>query len=284
VPVGTAAASHLFEGFARPRALGVIGALTFLGMAAGPFVGAAILGGLNVEARASRSGLRPQRAHALFAPSWRWVFYINVPIGICALLVAWGGVGRLGDAASERRHRRCRRDHLDGSPWVARLVAITLLGSPDVGGLDPRLVERPRWRPSPSWRRIFTIVRGFRRPDPFIDPRLFKSLTFASRPSSRCSPATRSRPRSSAGRCSSTASSTAAPSSSRSRSGSLAAATAVGALVSGFAGPLPVAAARDARRAARLGRRAALDVALDAGRSRSARWRSYWRSSGPASG
>ncbi len=35
VPVGTAAASHLFGGAARPRALGVVGALTFLGMAAG---------------------------------------------------------------------------------------------------------------------------------------------------------------------------------------------------------------------------------------------------------
>src|SRR5689334_11936654 len=48
VPVGTAAASHLFEGHARPRALGIIGALTFLGMAAGPFLGAAILGGFDV--------------------------------------------------------------------------------------------------------------------------------------------------------------------------------------------------------------------------------------------
>src|SRR4029077_6079384 len=40
VPVATAAAADLFDGQARPRALGVIGALTFLGMAAGPFVGA----------------------------------------------------------------------------------------------------------------------------------------------------------------------------------------------------------------------------------------------------
>ena len=47
VPVGTAAAAHLFSGPARPRALGVIGALTFLGMAAGPFVGAAILGSVH---------------------------------------------------------------------------------------------------------------------------------------------------------------------------------------------------------------------------------------------
>ena len=43
VPVATAAASHLFEGHARPRALGTVAALTFLGMAAGPFLGAAIL-------------------------------------------------------------------------------------------------------------------------------------------------------------------------------------------------------------------------------------------------
>src|SRR6186997_1310109 len=57
VPVGTAAASHLFEGHARPRALGVIGALTFLGMAAGPFLGAAILGGLDVASGLARLGV-----------------------------------------------------------------------------------------------------------------------------------------------------------------------------------------------------------------------------------
>src|SRR5438552_6883888 len=43
VPVATAAASHLFDGPARPRALGAVGALTFLGMAAGPFAGAWIM-------------------------------------------------------------------------------------------------------------------------------------------------------------------------------------------------------------------------------------------------
>ena len=61
VPVATAAASHLFEGHTRPRALGVIGALTFLGMAAGPFVGAAILGGLDVEGGPGLRGRRTRR-------------------------------------------------------------------------------------------------------------------------------------------------------------------------------------------------------------------------------
>ena len=57
MPVGTAAASHLFEGHDRPRALGIIGGLTFLGMAAGPFLGAAILGGFNVGGGLDRLGV-----------------------------------------------------------------------------------------------------------------------------------------------------------------------------------------------------------------------------------
>src|SRR4029079_5510140 len=136
VPVGTAAASHLFEGHARPRALGVIGALTFLGMAAGPFVGAAILGGLNVEAALAALGGGPGDAlHALFAPSWRWVFYINVPIGIAALLIAWAAV-----AGWETPRRGGKIDLVGAALWSVALggalLAVTLLGSPVVGGLD----------------------------------------------------------------------------------------------------------------------------------------------------
>ena len=43
LPLATAGASHLFEGTARARAIGVVGALTFLGMAVGPFIGATVL-------------------------------------------------------------------------------------------------------------------------------------------------------------------------------------------------------------------------------------------------
>ncbi|HET7181794.1 MAG TPA: MFS transporter, partial [Candidatus Limnocylindrales bacterium] len=43
VPVATSAASHLFQGGGRGRALGLVGAVTFLGMAAGPFAGAWVL-------------------------------------------------------------------------------------------------------------------------------------------------------------------------------------------------------------------------------------------------
>src|SRR5215218_1952786 len=57
VPLATAGASHLFGGNARARALGVVGALTFLGMAAGPFLGAAILVSLHVDAALARAGI-----------------------------------------------------------------------------------------------------------------------------------------------------------------------------------------------------------------------------------
>ena len=113
VPVATAAAAHLFEGHARPRALGVIGALTFLGMAAGPFLGAAILGVVPPRAALTALGRRRRRAAraSVLAPAWRWVFYLNVPIGLIALAHRLGRAARLGDAAARRagRHRR-RRD------------------------------------------------------------------------------------------------------------------------------------------------------------------------------
>ena len=109
VPVATAAASHLFEGHDRPRALGVIGALTFLGMAAGPFVGAAILGGVHVEGAVVRLGVEGGTLAAALAPAWRWIFYVNVPIGIVAIVLAWAasaGWETPRRPGSRRRHRR----------------------------------------------------------------------------------------------------------------------------------------------------------------------------------
>jgi MFS family permease len=179
VPVATAAASHLFEGHMRPRALGFIGALTFLGMAAGPFVGAAILGGLDVEGALASAGAAPgDPLHELFAPSWRWVFYINVPIGIAALLIAW--------AASygwETPRRGGAIDVAGAAIWTIALggglVAVTLLGSPEASGPDPLLLSALLGLAA-ILATALTIIRGLRLADPFLDPRLFRSLTFSS--------------------------------------------------------------------------------------------------------
>ena len=179
VPVGTAAASHLFEGHSRPRALGVVGALTFLGMATGPFLGAAILGGLNVDGAltAARIATDDPIRH-LLAPSWRWVFYLNVPIGIAALLIAWAA-----SAGWETPRRQGGIDVVGAVVWSLALAgglgAITLLGSRETGGPSPLLISGILGLFA-IVATILTVVRGLRLADPFLDPRLFGSITFSS--------------------------------------------------------------------------------------------------------
>ena len=180
VPVGTAAASHLFEGHARPRALGFIGALTFLGMAAGPFLGAAILDGLHVDVALARAGVTDGPMVEALAPAWRWVFYINVPIGIVALVLGW--------AAShgwDTTRRAGRVDLLGGALFsvalVGLLVGLTLIGAGAGAGvgIDPPTVAAVLFVVAIVATAI-TIVRGLRRDDPYLDPRLFRSGVFTS--------------------------------------------------------------------------------------------------------
>ena len=179
VPVGTAAASHLFEGHDRPRALGIIGALTFLGMAAGPFLGAAILGGFNIGGGLDRLGIEsPSPIRDVLLPAWRWVFYVNVPIGLIALFIAW--------AAShgwETPRRRVGLDVIGAAVWsialAAGLGATTLIGVTDLGGPDPVVVGAGLAALAIA-ATVLTVVRGLRRADPFLDPRLFRRLAFSS--------------------------------------------------------------------------------------------------------
>jgi MFS family permease len=179
VPVGTAAASHLFGGEGRPRALGVVGALTFLGMAAGPVVGAAVLGSVHPEGALASAGVSDPVA-AILAPAWRWVFYLNIPIGLVSLALAW--------AASpdwETPHRPGRVDvvgaALFGAALVAGLIALTLLGSNEIvgSGLPPAVVTGALLALA-AVASVTAVVRGLRVDDPFLDPRLFRSVPFRS--------------------------------------------------------------------------------------------------------
>ena len=181
VPVGTAAASHLFGGAARPRALGVIGALTFLGMAAGPLVGAAILGSVHADTALGAIGAGPNDPlAAILTPAWRWVFYLNVPIGLVALLLAWAA-----SAGWETPHHPGRVDVL-GAAWfgfalVTGLVGLTLVGTRQVAGsdVDAGLVTAGLLAVAAAASAI-AVVRGLRVHDPFLDPHLFRSVPFSS--------------------------------------------------------------------------------------------------------
>ncbi|MBI3748345.1 MAG: MFS transporter [Chloroflexi bacterium] len=181
VPVGTAAASHLFDGPARPRALGVIGALTFLGMAAGPVVGAAILGSVHADTALATLGAGPNDTlTALVSSAWRWVFYLNVPIGLIALILAGAA-----SAAWETPHHPGRLDVL-GATWfglalVAGLVGLTLVGTRQIAesGVDPTVVTAGLLGVA-AVASVVAVVRGLRVEDPFLDPRLFRSVPFSS--------------------------------------------------------------------------------------------------------
>ena len=179
VPVATAAASHLFGGFGRARALGIIGALTFLGMAAGPFVGAAVLQGIHAETSLAQQGITAGPFADALAPAWRWVFYVNVPIGVIALVVGWAA-----SAGWETPRREGGLD-LPGALLFSGALA-ALLGGLTV--LDDQFGTRMldlSYPPVPLLLvglalGVLAIVAGLRRRDPFLDLRLFRSGAFSS--------------------------------------------------------------------------------------------------------
>ena len=179
VPVGTAAAAHLYEGHARARALGVIGALTFLGMAAGPFLGAAILGAIHPADALAAVGAAGGSAEALLSPAWRWIFYVNVPIGIAALAVAWAA-----SAGWETPRRRGSVDAagaaLFGIATAAGLLGLTLIGATAIAGteLDPGTVSLALGGLA-VLSTVLAVVRALRVSDPFLDVRLFRSGSFS---------------------------------------------------------------------------------------------------------
>jgi MFS family permease len=179
VPVGTAAASQLFTGHGRPRALGVIGALTFLGMAAGPSLGALILDSVHVESALATFGIAEGPVAEALAPAWRWVFYVNVPVGLIALVIGW--------AASYRWDTPRRSGPVDVPGGIAfsialaaGLIGITLIGtgSNDLG-LAPTTLIAILFLLALAGTAV-TISWGLRREDPYLDPRLFRNTVFSS--------------------------------------------------------------------------------------------------------
>jgi MFS family permease len=179
VPVATAAASHLFDGHLRPRALGVVGAFTFLGMAAGPFAGAAILSSVHAQSSLAGLGVEDGLLVEAFVPAWRWVFYLNVPIGIAALALGW--VASYGWDTP----RRVGRVDLLGAilfsvALAAGLIGVTLIGGREgADGFDPATLS-PALVGIAIVATVVSVIAGLRRADPFLDPRLFRRLTFSS--------------------------------------------------------------------------------------------------------
>lgn len=169
VPLATAGASGLFAGAARARAIGVVGALTFLGMAAGPFVGAAVLDSLDLGGALAASAPGAAPLAALLVPAWRWTFYLSAPLALLASLVAWAA------GPSWRRPHRPAALDLPGAVLVTVALAALLLAltAPGTAPGDP--LAQPHLPAAVAGVAAVLAVVWLRiRREPFLDPSLLR--------------------------------------------------------------------------------------------------------------
>jgi EmrB/QacA subfamily drug resistance transporter len=158
VPQNSGLIQELFEGTERGKAFGILGATVGLATATGP-----VLGGLIM-------------AMVGGPDAWRWVFYVNVPIGLVALLlsarlVPSGASGRLRDT-----HLDVVGSLLLGGGVLCLLLPLVDAESSGVGlawWLLPAalllLLGFTRWE-------LRTVRRGRQ---PLLDPRLVRTSGFA---------------------------------------------------------------------------------------------------------
>ncbi|AZM58292.1 MULTISPECIES: MFS transporter [unclassified Streptomyces] len=152
-PQNSALIQQLFRGAERGRAFGYFGATVGISSASGPIAGGLIL------ALADHPG------------GWRWIFYVNVPIGLLAVLL---GLRLLP------RTRRSGRGHVDVPGVVLLGLGVLAFMYPlvqaEAGGLTHL------WWMFPVGAAVLTVfvrrqyrlvARGTR---PLLDPRLFTTV------------------------------------------------------------------------------------------------------------
>jgi MFS family permease len=148
-------------------------------MAAGPFVGAAVLETVHPDTALAQLGISSGPLVGTVMPAWRWVFYVNVPFGICGLVIAWAA-----SSGWDTRRVPARLDLLGALLFsvglAAALFGITLIGSGnDVFGVPIALAVGGLLALGVA-SLVAAVVHGLRRPDPFLDPRLFADRVFSS--------------------------------------------------------------------------------------------------------
>ncbi len=152
-PQNTGLIQSLFRGAERGRAFGIFGSTIGVSTAAGPVIGGAILTGFGPDT------------------GWRWIFYVNVPIGILALVLA----ARLVPGAPPRQFALRSQIDFVGAGLLGLAVVCVLLplvqstsgGTPLLWVLLPVAVACAWW---------FVVWEGRvrrRSGNPLLDLRLF---------------------------------------------------------------------------------------------------------------
>jgi EmrB/QacA subfamily drug resistance transporter len=158
IPQNSGLIQELFRGAERGRAFGVLGATVGLATAAGPVIGGLIL------------------AVVRGPDAWRWVFYVNAPIGVIALLLAMRLVPRTARAGWRGARLDLPGSVLLGGGVLCLLVPVV---DADAGGVSRlwclwvvAVVLLAVFR----WWEVRTVRQGRQ---PLLDPRLARTPGYA---------------------------------------------------------------------------------------------------------
>jgi EmrB/QacA subfamily drug resistance transporter len=157
VPQNSGLIQDLFRGAERARAFGIMGATVGLSTAAGP-----VLGGLILTAFTSPD-------------NWRFVFYLNLPIGVLALVLAARLVPRTG-SGTPRAHLDLVGSLLLGGGVFGILWPLVKAESGGFGRWWPLLVAAALLLAAFGWWERRAVRRGR---DPLLDPRLLDTPGYA---------------------------------------------------------------------------------------------------------
>ena len=157
-PQNSGLIQELFHGSERGKAFGIMGTTIGLATAIGPVVGGLIL--------AVVSG----------PDAWRWVFYVNVPIGLVALVLAarvlpTGAGGNLRDT-----HLDLPGSLLLGGGVLSLLLPLVKADSSGLGGDWWLFVVAVILLAAFAWWELRTVGRG---KEPLLDPRLVRTSGYA---------------------------------------------------------------------------------------------------------
>ncbi|MDH3607152.1 MAG: MFS transporter, partial [Acidimicrobiia bacterium] len=161
VPVALAVIGDLYDVDRRPRAYGILGAVDTIGWVWGPLFGALLVRFLD----------------------WRWQFYLNVPLALIGIAVAWWALRDF-----DRPTVRASIDWPGAGVLTGALVAlnIALLDTTEIAVVSE--LEELSGRGSVSTTWLFGVAAaGFvlfwwlerRAEDPIIDLRLFRARNFS---------------------------------------------------------------------------------------------------------
>jgi EmrB/QacA subfamily drug resistance transporter len=159
IPQNVGLIQDLFRGAERARAFGVLGSVVGLSTATGPVVGGVIL-----DLAGSADG-------------WRWVFYVNVPIGLVALVLAARLVPAGSPAGIHGTHLDLVGSMLLGAGVLGLLLPVVSTESGGASWLWWLMVPAALLLTAFAWWEVHTAGRGR---SPLLDPQLARTAGFPS--------------------------------------------------------------------------------------------------------